>query len=121
MLALARRLLATAGYTSPIGTLLADRGYWNTREISQLHTDHPDLDVLVAPAGDRRVRKRPPPKVADTSDLAAMTARFTDPATQTRYRQRAATIEPIFAHIKTTASSTGCYVAGWPPPTPSGS
>lgn len=101
MLALARRLLAAAGHTTPIGTLLADRGYWNTREISQLHTDHPDLDVLVAPAGDRRVRKRPPPKVADNSDLAAMTARFTDPDTQTRYRQRAATIEPIFAHIKT--------------------
>lgn len=101
MLTLARRMLIAAGLADPIGTMLADRGYWNTRELDQTHREHPDVDLLVAPAGDRRVRKRPPPTVPDRSRFAAMTEKFTDPDTQTRYRQRAASIEPIFAHIKT--------------------
>jgi transposase len=101
MLDLAIKQLTDAGHLTPPTTLLADNGYWNTRELATLSTDHPDLEVLVAPAGDRRVRNRPPPEVTDTSDLATMTTRFTDPDTQSRYRQRAASIEPIFAHIKT--------------------
>lgn len=101
MLALARKSLHAAGLSTEPTTLLADNGYWNTEQISQLTRDHPDLDLLVAPSGDRKVRKRPPPTVAEDSDKAKMTAKFTNPDTQTRYRQRAAAVEPIFAHIKT--------------------
>lgn len=101
MLELSRTLLHTAGITTEPTTLLADNGYWNTDEITQITRDHPDLDLLVAPAGDRKIRNRPPPQVDDDSDLADMTAKFTHPDTQARYRQRAAAIEPIFAHIKT--------------------
>ena len=101
MLDLARKTLHAAGVSTEPTTLLADNGYWNTDQITQLTRDHPDLDLLVAPSGDRKVRNRPPPRVDDDSDMAKMTATFTDPDTQTRYRQRAAAVEPIFAHIKT--------------------
>ena len=101
MLDLARQTLHAAGITTEPTTLLADNGYWNTDQITQLTRDHPDLDLLVAPSGDRKIRNRPPPQVDDDSDLATMTATFADPATQARYRQRAAAVEPIFAHIKT--------------------
>jgi transposase len=101
MLALARKRLRAAGIVTPPTTLLADNGYWNSDEIALLTGEHPDLDLLVAPAGDRHVRNRPPPEVAEDSDMAKMTAKFTDPDTQARYRQRAAAVEPIFAHIKT--------------------
>lgn len=101
MLDLARKTLHAAGITDEPTTLLADNGYWNTDQIAKLTRDHPDLDLLVAPSGDRKVRNRPPPTVTDDSDMATMTAKFTDPDTQARYRQRAAAVEPIFAHIKT--------------------
>jgi transposase len=101
LLALARRMLAAAGHHDPIGTLLADRGYWNTDEITTLEADNPELTLLVAPAGDRHLRGKPPPAVSDDSDLAAMTARMSQPTMRARYRRRSALIEPIFGHIKT--------------------
>lgn len=101
MLGLARRMLRAAGATAPVGTMLADRGYWNTEDITRLETDNPDLTLLVAPAGDRHVRGKPPPGVPDDSDLAEMTARLSQPEMRDRYKRRSAVIEPIFGHIKT--------------------
>ena len=98
MLTRAAQELAAAG-ADPIRTALADRGYWNRDAIADLDKTH-NIDCLVAPAKDRKLRHGRIPDPGEDSDLADMTARFTDPDTQALYRQRSVIIEPIFGQLK---------------------
>ena len=82
----------------PIGTVLADRGYWNSAAIDQLENN--GTRCLVAPAGDRHVRAGQLPDPGGGSDLQPMAHRFTDPDTAALYRRRSVIIEPIFGQLK---------------------
>jgi transposase len=92
-----RRNLEAAG-AGPVGTALADKGYWNANEIRDIERD--GIATLVATVQGRALRDRPPSSVPDDSPMAAMTRRLSDPEQLARYRRRQAVIEPVFAHIK---------------------
>jgi transposase len=89
--------LARAGIEQPIGTVLADGGYWNTTHIAA--TRARQIDVLV-PAKNRQrpqPRKNAPPR---SDEARRMEAILDTPEGQARYRRRQQIVEPVFANIK---------------------
>jgi transposase len=89
--------LAAAGVEQPIGTVLADGGYWNSPQITAIRQQ--GIDVLVATKSATRTAPRTlSPKQGDE-------ARRIDAILNTRegkalYRRRQAIVEPVFAHTK---------------------
>jgi Transposase DDE domain len=87
--------LREAGIDEPIGTVLADGGYWNSPAISEVRRQ--GIDVLM-PTQDRRrtaPRKLSPHQGVEAQRIEAMLA---TPEGQALYRRRQQIVEPVFAH-----------------------
>jgi transposase len=89
--------LRDAGVDEPIGTVLADGGYWNSPAISEVRRQ--GIDVLV-PTQDRRrsaPRKLSPRQGPEAERIEAV---LSTPEGQALYRRRQQIVEPVFAHAK---------------------
>jgi transposase len=102
MIATVIDMLTAAGITDPIGTVLADAGYWSDNNAT---TNGPDR--LIATLKDWKQRQAvrdlgqtsgPPPQQA--SPLEAMEHRLRTPDGAHLYAQRSCTIEPVFGNHK---------------------
>ncbi len=89
--------LRQVGIEEPIGTVLADGGYWNSPAISEVHRQ--GIDVLV-PTQDRR--RTAPRKLSPRQGKEAqrIEAALSTPAGRALYRRRQQIVEPVFAHTK---------------------
>ena len=105
MLERAREELAAAGVEDPIGTGLADAGYWSEENAAWAEAE--DLDLLVATTKDWKQRKafreRPPPrgripKGADRRDR--MERKLLTKRGRSLYPLRSQTVEPVFGQVK---------------------
>jgi transposase len=97
MVAQAAAMLREAGIREPIGTLLADGGYWNSPAIT--HVREQGIKVLI-PTEDRR-RTTPRKLSARQGDEARrIEAVLSKPEGQALYRRRQQIVEPVFAHTK---------------------
>lgn len=97
MISATRDNLTRAGHDQRVRVALADRGYWNRDEISNIE-DHHNLTTLVAVVRDsdqRQGRSR-----ADTASHTTMHHRLNRPGAKHLYRRRSAYIEPVFGQIK---------------------
>jgi transposase len=97
MVARAADMLREAGIDEPIGTVLADGGYWNSPAISDVR-EH-GIEVLV-PTQDRRrsaPRKLSPRQGEEARRIEAVLSK---PEGQALYRRRQQIVEPVFAHTK---------------------
>jgi Transposase DDE domain len=97
MVAHAVETLREAGVEEPIGTVLADGGYWNSPAISKVRRQ--GIDVLV-PTQDRRrtaPRRLSARQGQETERIEAVLAM---PEGQALYRRRRQIVEPVFAHTK---------------------
>jgi transposase len=97
MVAKATVTLREAGIEQPIGTVLADGGYWNSPAISEVRRQ--GIDVLV-PTQDRRrgtPRKLSPRQGAEAERIETV---LSTPDGQALYRRRQQIVEPVFAHTK---------------------
>ena len=97
MVARAADMLREAGIEEPIGTVLADGGYWNSPAISEVRGQ--GIDVLV-PTQDRRrsaPRKLSPRQGEEARLIEAV---LSTPEGQALYRRRQQIVEPVFAHTK---------------------
>lgn len=97
MVARASRELEDAGVAEPIGTVLADGGYWNAAQISAVRGN--EIDVIV-PTKDRRRTK--PRKLAPRQGPEAerIEAFLSKPEGKALYRRRQQLVEPVFADTK---------------------
>ncbi|MCA1853196.1 MAG: IS1182 family transposase [Beggiatoa sp.] len=97
MVAQAASVLRKAGIEEPIGTLLADGGYWNSPAISEVRGQ--GIDVLI-PTQDRR--RTAPRKLSPRQGEEArrIEAALSKPEGQALYRRRQQIVEPVFAHTK---------------------
>jgi transposase len=91
-IALARENLDRCGITDPIERILADSGYWQTKQITEL--EQTGLDVLVAPL------IRAPSLDRANQHVQAMAARLQTDQGKAAYGRRQQIVEPVFAHIK---------------------
>ena len=97
MVAQASEMLHEAGIQEPIGTLLADGGYWNSLAITQVREQ--GIEVLI-PTKDRR-RTTPRKLSARQGDEARrIEAALSKPEGQALYRRRQQIVEPVFAQTK---------------------
>jgi transposase len=97
MVARAADGLREAGIEEPIGTVLADGGYWNSPAISTVRGQ--GIDVLI-PTQDRRrtaPRKLSPRQGQEAQRIEAVLSK---PEGQALYRRRQQIVEPVFAHTK---------------------
>jgi transposase len=91
----ALRELDDAGVTQRPETVLADAGYWHTRQMENIVSD--GIRVLVPPDAGLREGARPG---WDKGPYAFMRRVLTSEAGHELYKHRKATIEPVFAHNK---------------------
>jgi hypothetical protein len=89
--------LARAGIEEPLGTVLADGGYWNSSQIAA--TRARQIDVLIPTKNRRRTAPRKlSPRQGD--EACRIEAILDTPEGQARYRRRQQFVEPVFANIK---------------------
>ena len=91
----ALRELQDAGVTQRPGTVLADAGYWHTRQMESIVSD--GMQVLVPPDAGLRKDIRPG---WDKGPYAFMRAVLASDAGHELYKHRKATVEPVFAQNK---------------------
>lgn len=91
----ALRELENAGVTQRPGTVLADAGYWHTRQMENIVSD--GMQVLVPPDAGLRKDIRPG---WDKGPYAFMRAVLASDAGHELYKHRKATVEPVFAQNK---------------------
>jgi hypothetical protein len=97
MVARAVDTLREAGIEEPIGTVLADGGYWNAPAISEVRGQ--GIDVLIPTQARRRARPRKlSPRQGD--EAQRIEAVLSQPEGQALYRRRHQIVEPVFAHTK---------------------
>ena len=97
MVAQAASALREAGIEEPIGTVLADGGYWNSPAITEVRGQ--GIDVLI-PTQDRRrtaPRKLSPRQGEEARRIEAVLSKSEG---QALYRRRQQIVEPVFAHTK---------------------
>jgi transposase len=108
--------LAAAGIPDPVGIVLADAGYWS-------HANHaaPGPERLIATTSGHRQRqaaREHGPASGPAPDQAtpeqAMQHRLRTPEGAAAYKQRSATIEPIFAERKHNRAMRGFRRRGLP-------
>jgi len=89
--------LVSVGIEEPIGTILADGGYWNTAQIRDVRAQH--IDVLIPSKDRRRTQPRTlgPPQSDEADRIEAM---LDTPEGQALYRRRQQIVEPVFANTK---------------------
>jgi Transposase DDE domain len=90
-----RAQLATVGITDPLGVIVADAGYWHTRQLHRLAES--GVEVLVAPDGGARKGTRPG---WNNGLYQQMRDKLQADPGRALYRQRKTTIEPVFGQIK---------------------
>jgi transposase len=91
-IALASENLARIGIGELIGRVLADSGYWQTKQIKTLQDN--GVDVLVPPLIRARSLDR------TNEHVQAMNTRLTTDEGRDAYKRRQQIVEPVFAHIK---------------------
>jgi hypothetical protein len=92
----AHQELAQAGVTDTVGSAVADAGFWNTDQIARL-TDR-GIRTLVSP--DAGNRKTPGLTRQRRKHYLEMREQLATDEGRALYRQRQATIEPVFAQTK---------------------
>ena len=102
MLAAARENLKRIDHQRKINCVLADGGYWNHEQISELRQTG---TVVVIPTHDphNTQRKRQPRQGPEADRINTILA---TPAGRRLYRRRAELVEPVFAHTKHTRRIT---------------
>ncbi|MFZ5870404.1 MAG: transposase [Actinomycetota bacterium] len=105
MLAAAADNLQAAGFTTPIGTALADAGYASEDNLNAADPNGPDLLVALGKdhATRRSARDNPAPASPPPPDLSArerMDWRLRSEDGQRLYRQRKHIVEPVFGQHK---------------------
>ncbi len=89
--------LARAGIEEPLGTVLADGGYWNSPAISKVRARQ--IDVLIPT--ENRKRSKPRKLAARQGEEADRIEAILDtPEGQALYRRRQQIVEPVFANTK---------------------
>jgi transposase len=98
MVAQAVRTLKRAGISEPLGTVVADGGYWSERAVRRIQGQ--GVAVLVPPFSQANASKR---KTAKPHGEAAkrMHARLQEPDAAHAHRRRKQIVEPVFANTKT--------------------
>ena len=91
----ALRELEDAGVTQRPETVLADAGYWHTKQMENVVSD--GIQVLVPPDAGLREGARPG---WDTGPYAFMRRVLSSEAGHELYKHRKATVEPVFAQNK---------------------
>jgi transposase len=95
MVSAAVRELEQAGVGERPRTVLADAGYWHTKQIEKLRGD--GFEVLVPPDSTGRETARPG---WDGGIYEAMRDALRTPEGRTQYLKRTTSIEPVFGQIK---------------------
>jgi transposase len=97
MVAHASAELVSVGIEEPIGTILADGGYWNTAQIRDVRARH--IDVLIPSKDRKRTQPRTlgPPQSDEADRIEAI---LDTPEGQALYRRRQQIVEPVFANTK---------------------
>jgi Transposase DDE domain len=89
--------LVRAGIEEPIGTVLADGGYWNSPAIRNVRAQQ--IDVLVPTKNRKRSRPRKlAPRQGEEADR--IEAILDTPEGRALYRRRQQIVEPVFANTK---------------------
>jgi len=98
MIDAARKTLKDAGVNESIKCVLADGGYWNHEQITEIR-ETANRTTVVIPTADphNKDRRRGPKKGPEADRINRM---LTTAAGQRLYRRRAAIVEPVFAHTK---------------------
>jgi transposase len=97
MVVQASEALGTAGVTEPITTVLADGGYWNSPQVSEVR--NMGIDVLVPI--ENRTRTAPRRLAARQGPEAErIEAVLCEPEGRALYRRRQQIVEPVFANTK---------------------
>lgn len=97
MVARARQELENAGVAEPIGTVLADGGYWNSSQIAAVRSD--GIDVIV-PTRDRKRTKPRTLAARQGPEAERIEALLAKPEGKALYRRRQQLVEPVFADTK---------------------
>jgi transposase len=86
-----------AAVERPIGTVLADGGYWNSSQIESIHES--GIDVIVPTKNEQRTTPR---KLSARQGPQAdrIEQVLSTPAGQALYRRRQQIVEPVFANTK---------------------
>ena len=97
MVAQTTETLREAGIEEPVGTVLADGGYWNSSAISEVRAQ--GIDVLIPTQDRKRTKPRTlaPRQGKEAQRIEAVLSR---PEGQALYRRRQQIVEPVFAHTK---------------------
>jgi len=97
MLAHVVETLREVGIEEPIGTVLADGGYWNSPAIREVHRQ--GIDVLVPTHARQRTapRKLSPRQGKEAQRIERV---LSTPEGRALYRRRQQIVEPVFAHTK---------------------
>lgn len=93
----ASKALSEAGVSEPIGTVLADGGYWNSPQITEVREQ--GIDVLVPIENKRRTKPRTL-GARRGPEAERIEARLSTPEGQALYRRRQQMVEPVFANTK---------------------
>ena len=97
MVAKATEALRRAGVSEPIGTVLADGGYWSAPQISEVRDK--GIEVIVPTRNRRRTAPRKlSPKQGPVAERIEKI--LSSPEGQTLYRRRQQIVEPVFANTK---------------------
>jgi transposase len=100
MIAAARQTLARLNDDGEVEQVLADSGYWDSRQIARLR--------------QRGVRVLVPPHPRARTDADAMRAALEHPDGQREYQRRQQIVEPVFAHWKHIRGITRVWRRGKP-------
>ena len=97
MVAKATEALQAAGVDEPIGTILADGGYWSSPQISEIRGQ--GIEVVIPTRNRRRTAPR---KLSAKQGPEAdrMEAILATPEGRALYRRRQQIVEPVFANTK---------------------
>jgi transposase len=97
MVGQASAALREAGVEEPIGTVLADGGYWNSPQISEVRDQ--GIDVLVPIENRRRTAPRTL-GARQGPEAERIEAALSKPEGRALYRRRQQIVEPVFANTK---------------------
>jgi hypothetical protein len=89
--------LREAGVSEPIGTVLADGGYWNSPQIAEAREW--GIDVIVPIENKRRTAPRAL-SARQGPEAKRIGALLSTPEGRALYRRRQQMVEPVFAQIK---------------------
>lgn len=98
MVAQASRAIQRAGIKEPIGTVVADGGYWSERAVRLVQRE--GVAVLVPPFSHANASKRKTAK-PHSETAKRMHALLQEPDASHAHRRRKQIVEPVFANTET--------------------